>query len=133
MTAAAVGLIPCLAGPALSVIPVLMLRHYIGGALLAMVATILFVRAIRAESTSMAVASAIVYFLAAGTKEIYVPLPALLLVIPEGTWRQRIRMLIPLALAGLLSAVWRLSLIWTKVASYAFLVRAEARVCPASA
>jgi hypothetical protein len=128
MTAAATALITCLAGPALSVVPVLMLRHYIGGALLAMIATILFVRAVRGGSISMAVASAIVYFLAAGTKEIYVPLPAVLLVIPEGTWRQRIRALVPLVVAGLLSAAWRLSVIGTNVGSYGFVVRPEERL-----
>ncbi len=120
-------LITCLAGPTLSVVPILMLRHYIGGAVLAMIATILFVRALREGSTAMAIASAIVYFIAAGTKEIYVPLPALLLVIPEGTWRQRIRMLVPHAVAGMLAAVWRVSIIGMNVGAYGFVVRPEER------
>jgi hypothetical protein len=127
-TSAAVALITCLAGPTLSIVPVLMLRHYIGGAVLAMIATILFVRALRGGSTSMAVASAIVYFLAAGTKEIYVPLPAVLLVIPEGTWRQRMRALVPHAVAALLSAAWRFSIIGTNVGAYGFVVRPEERL-----
>lgn len=128
MTAAATALITSLAGPTLSVVPVLMLRHYIGGAVLAMVATILFVHALRSGSALMAVASAAFYFLAAGTKEIYIPLPAVLLVIPEGTWRQRMRTLVPHAVAALLSAAWRLSIIGTNVGAYGFVVRPEERL-----
>jgi hypothetical protein len=128
VVAVATVLITCLAGPTLSVAPILMLRHYIGGAVLAMIATILFVRALREGSAAMAVASAIVYFIAAGTKEIYVPLPALLLVIPERSWRQRIRMLVPHAVAGLLAAAWRLAIIGTNVGSYGFVIRPEERL-----
>ncbi len=127
-TAASTALITCLAGPILSIAPVLMLRHYIGGAVLAIVATILFVRALRSGSRGMAVASAVIYFLAAGTKEIYFPLPALLLVIPEGSIRQRIRMVVPHALAALLSAAWRVAIIGPNVGSYGFVVRPGERL-----
>lgn len=128
MAAATAAVITCFAGPSLSIVPVLMLRHYVGGAVLAMVATILFVRALRGDRISSAIVSAMVYFLAAGTKEICVPLPAVLLVIPEGTWRQRIRMLVPHAVAGLSSAAWRLFVIGTNVGAYGFVVRPEERL-----
>jgi hypothetical protein len=128
LTSAATALITCLAGPTLSIVPVLMLRHYIGGAVLAMAATILFVRALRSGSHRMTIASAIVYFLAAGTKEIFLPLPAVLLVLPEGTLRQRMRRLVPHAIAAVASAIWRIAVIGPKVGSYGFVVRPEERV-----
>src|SRR4029079_14515689 len=97
LAAAATALV---AGPTLEVVPQLMLRHYIEGGAFALAAAILFVLAVRrpqtgARSAPLPIASAFLYLCAAAAKEVYAPLILILLVMPEGEWRGRIRLLIP--------------------------------------
>lgn len=67
----------------------LMLRHYIEGLFFAAVAATLFVLSVRRGSTRFEVLSAVAYFAAAVAKEIYVPLPFVLLLLPERDVRSR--------------------------------------------
>src|SRR5438270_3129174 len=82
--------------PLLQIVPLLMCRHYIEGALFAMAATIAFVVGIRGrqallpapgprtgKSACPPLISALAYFAAACAKEVFLPLPLLLAVIPE--------------------------------------------------
>jgi hypothetical protein len=74
----------------------LMLRHYLEGFGLALLATGCYLRAIQAASrfyNPWAVIGSIGYLGASLAKEIYVPLPVILLTLPRGTFLQRLRQL----------------------------------------
>ncbi|HKS22669.1 MAG TPA: hypothetical protein VJZ76_07720 [Thermoanaerobaculia bacterium] len=109
------------AGPTLEVVPQLMLRHYIEGGVFALAAAILFVLAVRrANGWLLTAASALLYLSAAAAKEVYAPLILVLLVVPEGTWRQRIRLLIPHAVAAAIFGIWRIAVVGTSVKPFGF-------------
>jgi hypothetical protein len=116
------------AGPTLDVVPMLMLRHYVEGALFAIAAAMTFVVAVRRHSLMLSVASACLYFLAVGGKEVYAPLPLLLAVIPEATLRQRLKLLVPHAVAGFAYALWRVVVLGPDVGPYGFVVRPHNRL-----
>jgi hypothetical protein len=67
----------------------LMLRHYVEGFVLAAVAVAFFVLAVRRRRLTFELASAAAYLLAMLAKEIYVPLPLVLLLLPESGPRAR--------------------------------------------
>jgi hypothetical protein len=74
----------------------LMLRHYIEGFGLALLATGCYLRAIQTASrvyNPWAMMGSIWYLGASLAKEIYVPLPVVLLILPRGTFQQRLRQL----------------------------------------
>ena len=113
------------AGPTLEVVPQLMLRHYIEGGAFALAAAILFVLAVRRAQTGarcapLPIASAFLYLCAAAAKEVYAPLILILLVMPEGEWRQRIRLLIPHAVAAAIFGVWRIAVVGMSVKPFGF-------------
>lgn len=96
-----------LSGPAVSVGSQLMNGHYLQGLVFFVGAWILFVRGVRTGHTGPALGGAALYFLAVLCKEIYVPLPLLLLVTPEGSWRGRIRACVPFGAVLAIAAAWR--------------------------
>jgi hypothetical protein len=75
----------------------------------------------------MSIAAALLYFLAASAKEVYVPLPALLLVLPEGALRDRMRHLIPSAVAAGVYAIWRVAMLGLTVRGYGWAIAPEDR------
>jgi len=77
----------------------LLVRHYAEGLILAAFATRLFVLSLRRGRPTLAWGSALLYFGAMLEKEIYVPLAVLLLLLPEGEPRVRLRRLLPHAAA----------------------------------
>jgi hypothetical protein len=85
--------------PVAALAPQLMVRHYLEGGLLAVGATICFVRAVRlgssAASWGWTGASAVLALAAAAAKEVFVPLPLILALLPEGEGRRRRRLLLP--------------------------------------
>ena len=85
----------------------LMLRHYVEGFIFAGVAVLSYVQALRRDSRAQMVAAGFAYLLAALAKEIYVPLPFALLLLPESTWSRRLRAAIPLAVALAVSLLLR--------------------------
>src|SRR5205823_918609 len=107
--------------PLLQIVPLLMCRHYIEGALFAMAAAIAYVLAVRGRGWPAAVLSAIAYFLAACAKEIFLPLPLLLMVIPEGERRDRARFLGGHVIAAAVYGLWRLLAVGFDVGSYGVL------------
>src|SRR5438105_1056764 len=114
-------------GPTLQVVPQLMLRHYIEGAVFATAAVILFVVAIRRQSWPLALASAFLYFCGAAAKEVYAPVILILAAMPEGSPRQRLRFAVPHAVAAVAFIVWRGVVIGWSVAPFGFVVPAEKR------
>lgn len=105
--------------PLLQVVPLLMCRHYLEGACFALGATIAFVLAMRGRRTSWVSAAA--YFVAICAKEVFLPLPLLLAVIPEGTARDRLRALRGHVMAGALYAIWRIEAVGLDLGSYGVL------------
>jgi len=93
--------------PAAAAAEMLQIRHYVEGLIFCLLSVYFFVESIRKNSTPFSVASALFYLLAMSAKELYVPLVAVLLFLPEGTWRKRIASIIPLAATVVLYFVWR--------------------------
>jgi hypothetical protein len=105
--------------PLLQIVPFLMCRHYIEGALFAFAATIAFVLALRRDTPAWISAAA--YFLAACAKEVFLPLPLLLAVIPESAMRVRLRALRGHAVAAIVYAIWRIAAVGLDLGSYGVL------------
>jgi hypothetical protein len=105
--------------PLLQIVPLLMCRHYIEGALFAFAATIVWVVAMRGRGWPSISAAA--YFVAVCAKEVFLPLPLLLVVIPEGTMKERLRGLRGHVIAAAIYAVWRIKAVGLDLGSYGVL------------
>lgn len=86
----------------------LMTRHYIEGLLLAILAILCFLEANRRNRFLPSLAGAALYLLAIAAKEVFVPVPLVLLAIPQGSWRRRLRCSAPYWLLLFLYLPWRL-------------------------
>jgi len=126
---AALGALVFLLGPPVaSLAPVLMERHYIEAVLLGTLSCGLWVLSLRRTgqgAAALAVASAILWFLASMAKEIAVPLVLFLPLIPEGTLRERLRRAAPLGAALLAYVVVRARFLGTLGGGYGFAVEAR--------
>lgn len=121
---AAGGLAFLLGAPTASLASHLMVRHYPESIALALAAAGAWVVALRRRRTStswtLSVLSALLYLAACAAKEIAVPLPFLLALLPEGDWRRRLRLLIPHAAALALYAGYRAWMLGTPLGGYGF-------------
>ncbi len=99
----------------------LMVMHYWQSIALIALSTLTFVLAMR-RSQWMAYVSAVLYLFAMLAKEIAVPLPLLLVFIPEGDARKRIRALVPHVVALGMYAVWRTAMLHTPFGGYGWAV-----------
>ena len=109
-----------LAGPPLStVVAELMTRHYLEGLAVSLGATLLFVRSVDRRSPRLAVAAALAGFVASSCKEVFVPLPLVLAVLPVGRLRDRLRALVPFVPAVAAYAAWRQVMLAGYVGAYA--------------
>ena len=105
---AIVGAILFLSGlPVMTVAEQLMTRHYAEGLVLALISIYGFVRYLRTGSVLFWGLAIVSYALAVTAKEVYVPLPALLLCLPESTWRKRLRASAPFFAVLAVYALWR--------------------------
>jgi hypothetical protein len=115
---------------AVGVVPQVMARHYATSALLVVLAAIAWVRGLRAGSAargwSLAVASALLWWLAALAKEVALPLVALLPFVPERDVATRLRRLAPHAVAGVLYLAYRRYLMGAWVGGYGWAVEGAA-------
>lgn len=117
---AIVGSVLFLAGlPVMLVAEQLMTRHYAEGLVLALLALYGFVRHLRTGQRSALVLAVIMYALACTAKEVYVPLPALLLFLPEGGTRRRIRAVLPFFAVTVFYALWRFYMLSSLSGGYA--------------
>jgi hypothetical protein len=116
-----------LLGPAVaSLAPLLMVRHYPEALALALVSAVAFVAAARRRGGPARVGaglSALLYLAASLAKEIAVPLPALLVLLPAGTLRRRLRLLAPHAAVLVLYVLYRAWMLGTLVGGYGWAVR----------
>ncbi|HEX8173284.1 MAG TPA: hypothetical protein VF824_22310 [Thermoanaerobaculia bacterium] len=100
------------AGPPLcSFATQLMVLHYLEAIILAALSLIAFVVAFRRMSNALNVLSAVLYFAAMLAKEIAIPLPVLLLLLPERSPRVRARHLLVHGLALAVYMIWRVHIV----------------------
>lgn len=99
--------------PAAALVSFLMLRHYLEGLVLAVLAVLAYLAALQRQRVWLAWLGALAYLAASSAKEIYVPLVAALLLLPPWTedWRsllrERWRYWLPFVLAAALYVGWR--------------------------
>ena len=96
----------------------LYLVHYFEAILFGALAALCFVLALRRGSLVFSTLSALCYLAAISGKEIAVPLPLVLFLLPEGNWRKRARHLIGHAAALGLYAGWRLFVVKLPLIAY---------------
>ena len=104
-TAFLVALIAILGTPMIQITQLLMCRHYVEGLLLAMAAAIAYVVAARRDHAGLGVLAAVLALAAMLGKEIFVPLPLVLALLPEP---RRRRPLVPQGMALAIYALWRM-------------------------
>jgi len=85
----------------------LMTSHYAAGLLFAIIALYGYVRSICEQNWRLALIGSFFYLLALLCKEIYFPLIGILLFLPEGEMRSRLRFSLPYGLVALVYIPWR--------------------------
>lgn len=93
--------------PVMLVSEQLMTRHYAEGLVLALLALYGYVRYLRTAQLWVLGLATVAYLLACMAKEVYVPLPLLLLCVPDATTRQRLLASVPFFVVLLFYALWR--------------------------
>jgi hypothetical protein len=127
--AALAGLLFLLGVPTAAAVELLMVRHYLEGLVLALGATALYLAALRRHRPALAVASGVLFLLSAAAKEIFVPLPLLLVALgargenrdglPDaGERRRRWRYALPHLAALALYAAWRRAMLGAFLGGY---------------
>ena len=99
----------------------LMTGHYLEGLIFASVAIYGFIRAMRNDGRYWGYWLALGVFsygLACTCKEIYVPLPVVLLALPEGEWKRRLHFAAPFLVVTFLYLGWRAVVLGTFVGGY---------------
>jgi len=105
---AVAGVLLFLSGPPVAYLSQqLMTRHYLEGMIFMLAALYCHVRYLRGHDSRYWIVAGLAYLLAITAKEIYVPLPLLLLVLPEGNWRLRLRAFLPFLALIVLYVLWR--------------------------
>lgn len=106
--------------PVASLAPLLMVRHYPEAIALGAGAAGTWVLAVRRERWGWSGLSALLYLAASTAKEIAVPLPFFLALLPEADRPRRLRYLAPHATALAVYAVYRLWMLGTPLGGYGF-------------
>lgn len=114
----AAGLLFLLGAPTHIVSQQLMSRQYAEGLLYALLSLLCWLRWVRAQGQGARIASALFYLLAMLCKEIYAPLPLVLLALSAGTWPQRLLRMGPHAAVAAVYIVWRSWMLGTVVGGY---------------
>ncbi|MEZ5671052.1 MAG: hypothetical protein R3E08_01180, partial [Thiotrichaceae bacterium] len=85
----------------------LMVRHYIEGLGLSLLAYWFYIKALQTHRTRWAYLGSLFYLCATTAKEIYVPLVVVLPFLPIGNWQRRVKMLLPFMIVAFFYVVWR--------------------------
>jgi hypothetical protein len=121
--AAAVGVLFLLGAPTVNWVQEILVRHYTEGLIAALISLSLFTIALRRSDRRLAGLSALAYLVAMLAKEIYVPLIALLVLLPEGDGKRRRAWLARAHLPALaIYVVWRWIAAGTLVGGYGWTV-----------
>lgn len=119
------GAVFLLGPPVASLAPLLMVRHYPEAIALGLLSAWAFGLAARRSggaAMGLTALSALLYLAAAAAKEIAVPLPAALVLLPEGTPRRRLFLLAPHAAVAAVYAVYRTWMLGTPVGGYGWAI-----------
>ncbi len=108
--------------PLCNVATELMLMHYVESIALAGLSLLAFVHGLRSSRRALLLLSAFLYFAAMLAKEIAIPLPLLLCVLPERDLKVRVRALVPHAALFLAYATWRWTMLGTLFGGYGWAV-----------
>ncbi len=119
----AAALTSILAPPMIEIVQQIMLRHYVEGISIAIGAAILAVIGFRRDDRRFTLASAALYLVAMSAKEVFVPLPFVLAVMPEGDLRRRLKHLLPHGILLALYSVWRTVMLGQGVKPYGWTLR----------
>jgi len=93
--------------PSANIAQFLMLRHYLEGLGLSLLAIFAYVKAVQTQRHGWAYFGSLFYLLATTAKEIYVPLVVILPCLPVGLWAQRWKSLIPFVVVAGSYVLWR--------------------------
>lgn len=96
----------------------LMTGHYATGLLFSLLAILAWNHAVHTERRWSLAAAAFLYLLATTCKEVYVPLVLVLIALPIGSVRQRLRLIWPFALVAFFYAGWRYLVLGHLVGGY---------------
>lgn len=104
--------------PLARVVSQLGVRHYVDGLVFALAATLCFLQSVESPGRAWRVAAGALALAAMACKEIYVPLPFLLLALPQGSLRERVRRALPVFVALGLYVAWRVLLLGGYLGGY---------------
>lgn len=96
----------------------LMTRHYLEGLLCTIGAAVFFLRAVERNRAVWVIPGTCCYLLAVAAKEVFVPLPLVLLALPAGEWRRRARYSVPFWVVLLGYIPWRFSMLGFSAGGY---------------
>lgn len=99
----------------------LAIRHYVEGLALASLAFHAWGMALRRQSAAWCWWGAILYLFAMLAKEVYVPLAGLMMLVPERTWRERLRFSWPLWASLAVYLAWRFWMLGGQFGGYGLL------------
>ncbi|MET0067256.1 MAG: hypothetical protein ABW076_12995 [Candidatus Thiodiazotropha sp.] len=105
--------------PSLFVAQQLMVGHYIAGLLFAVIATLAYALSLnRPERGYLLLVSVVFYMLATACKEVYFPLPFVLVFLNQGSWRVRFTHALPMFLWSFGYLLWRTITLGSLVGGY---------------
>jgi len=120
---AALGTIIFVSGvPVLVIVNQLMTRHYLEGLFFFILSLLFFQRAVRQNKILFSILGALVYLLAMSAKEIYVMLAVAAFFWPEGSLRQRLKLVFPYMAALLSFVLWRGYMLGWQMGGYGSLI-----------
>ena len=93
--------------PVLRISEQLMTRHYLEGLLLSLLVVYCFLSYQRSGNRWQLAAAVLCYLLTVTTKEIYIPVGVLVILLTSGNWAQRVRQALPFAVVIGLYIAWR--------------------------
>ena len=96
----------------------LMSRHYVAGLVFAILAIMWWLRAREGGSPARLALATVCYLLAMLNKEIFVPLPLVLLFLGDGTLKARFRAIVPFLLTAALFVAWRAVMVGKIIGGY---------------
>lgn len=86
---------------------ILMTRHYIEGLFMSLLAFAFFVRAVKDDSVTYSLIASVFFFFSISAKEVYVPLPIVLLFLPKRNIKKRLLFLLPFTVILIAYFSWR--------------------------
>ena len=102
-----------------SVVDLLMTRHYLEGLLFSLLSLIAFVYAVKSNKLAYTLVGALFYLMAVSAKEIYVPLVAVVMFLPIlQTIKQRLKFVAAYVLVALFYIVWRRYMLGVTIGGY---------------